>query len=139
MKATLVFLALVACSITQANAATTGSAASVVAVLSASSASAAKSKAMAAIPAKSDCGACHQEFFPFDNVNTSGIFSENCFEFTPYEVSHKHDKRVFIYTRQCGKLKRFYLLNSRYTAHRYFLPADKETFNPHYILREDAE
>lgn len=43
MKPTLVFLALVACSITQAHAASTGSAAAVVA-LGASSASAAKSK-----------------------------------------------------------------------------------------------
>lgn len=136
MKPTLVFLALVACSITQVNAVTTGAAA---AVVFAGSASAAKSKAMAATSAKSDCGACHQEFFPFDDVNTSWIFSEGCFEFTPYEVSHKHDQRVFIYTRQCGKLKRFYLLNPKYTAHRYFLPADKETFNPHYILREDEE
>ena len=138
MKATLVFLALVACSITQVNAATTGSAAAVV-VLGASSASAAKSKAIAATSAKSDCGACHQEFFPFDDVKTSGIFSEDCFEFTPYEVLHKHDQRVFIYTRKCGKLKRFYLLNPEYTAHRYFLPADEETFNPHYLLREDVE
>lgn len=138
MKSTLVFLALVACSITQAHAVTAGSAAAAV-VLGASSASSAKSKAMAATSARSDCGACHQEFFPFDGVKTSGIFSEDCFEFTPFEVSHKYDQREFIYTRQCGKLKRFYLLNPEYTARRYFLPADKETFNPHYLLMEDKE
>lgn len=138
MKPTLVSLALVACSITQASAATVGSAAAAV-IVGASSASAAKSKAMATTSARSDCGACHQEFFPFDGVKTSGIFSEDCFEFTPFQVSHKHDQKVFIYTRKCGKLKRFYLLKPEYTASRYFLPADKETFNPHYILREDEE
>lgn len=139
MKPTLVFLAVVACSITQASAATGGSSAAAVAIIGASSASAAKSKAIAATSARSDCGACHQEFFPFDGVKTSGIFSEDCFEFTPFQVSYKHAQRVFIYTRKCGKLKRFYLLNPKYTADRYFLPSDKETFNPHYILREDEE
>ena len=77
MKATLVFLALVACSITQVDAAPTGSAAAVV-VLGASSASAAKSKAIAATSAKSDCGACHQEVFPFTDVKKEGMFHLIC-------------------------------------------------------------
>lgn len=138
MKATLVFLALVACSITQVNAATTGSAAAVV-VLGASSASAAKSKAIAATSAKSDCGACHQEVFPFTDVKKEGMFSEDdCFTFKvkriPYFVPE-----VLVFTRQCGKVKRFYRLSPKHMAKRYFLPADKETFNPHYILREEEE
>lgn len=141
MKATLVFLALVACSITQVNAATTGSAAAVV-VLGASSASAAKSKAIAATSAKSDCGACHQEVFPFTDVKKEGMFSEDgCFTFKVKRIPY-YDPEVLVFTRQCGKVKRIYRLSQepqKYMAKRYFLPADKETFNPHYLLREDVE
>lgn len=138
MKPTLVFLAVVACSITQVNAATTGSAAAVV-VLGASSASAAKSKAIAATFARSDCGACHQEVFPFTDVKKEEMFSEDdCFAFKVKRIPY-YDPEVLVFTRQCGKVKRIYRLSQKYMAKRYFLPADKETFNPHYLLMEDVE
>lgn len=141
MKPTLVFLALVACSITQVNAATTGSAAAVVA-LGASSASAAKSKAIAATSSKSDCGACHQEVFPFTAVKVEEMFSEDdCFTFKVERIPY-YGPEVLVFTRQCGKVKRVYRLSQKpqkYMAKRYFLPADKETFNPHYLLMEDKE
>ena len=139
MKPTLVFLALVACSITQASAAIGGSAAAAVAIVGASSASAAKSKAMATTSARSDCGACHQEVFPFTDVKKGGMFSEDdCFAFKVKRIPY-YDPEVLVFTRQCGKVKRIYRLSQKYMAKRYFLPADKETFNPHYILREDGE
>lgn len=138
MKSTLVFLALVACSITQAHAVTAGSAAAAVAI-AASSASAAKSKAIAETFARSDCGACHQEVFPFTDVKKEEMFSEDdCFAFKVKRIPY-YDPEVLVFTRQCGKVKRIYRLSQKYMAKRYFLPADKETFNPHYLLREDVE
>jgi hypothetical protein len=141
MKSTLVFLALVACSITQAHAVTAGSAAAAVAI-AASSASAARSKAMAATSARSDCGACHQEVFPFTAVKVEEMFSEDdCFAFKVERIPY-YEPEVLVFTRHCGKVKRVYRLSQKpqkYMAKRYFLPADKETFNPHYILKEDEE
>ena len=67
------------------------------------------------------------------------MFSEDdCFAFKVKRIPY-YDPEVLVFTRQCGKVKRIYRLSQKYMAKRYFLPADKETFNPHYLLREDVE
>lgn len=130
-------LALVACSITQVATATPVSAAAAVAAFTASSSSTARSEAIAATAAKSDCGACHQEFFPCEDVKKQGVFSKDCFEFETSKIYLTEGQKVIVFTRKCGKVKRIYRFSQYYAAYRYFLPADKETFNPHYLLEEE--
>lgn len=78
-----------------------------------------------------DCAACHEELFPFRTPTSGGRFSDPIDRWRGRTVGDS-----IIMTREVGKVRRIYLLRTKYGPIRVFLPATDGTKNPHHVLEE---